>query len=127
MTSLEPLVGEWEVAFGGDVLGRAVFSWDLDGRYPVRRTSTPEPLPPDSLALIEPLEDGGYRQHYFGSRGVTRVYAMEFDGRVWTLERTEADFSPLSFKQRFVGELADGVIATRWSRTRATAGSPTSS
>ncbi len=71
MTSLEPLVGEWEAASGGDVLGRAVFSWDLDGRYLVQRTSA---------------------------------------------RRAEADFSPLSFKQRFVGELADGVIAARWER-----------
>ena len=32
---------------------------------------------------------------------------MTFDGRVWTLSRDEADFSPLEFRQRFTGTFSD--------------------
>jgi hypothetical protein len=41
---------------------------------------------------------------------------MTFDGTTWTLTREQADFSPLDFKQRFVGTLEhDGdVIRGRW-------------
>lgn len=58
----------------------------------------------------------GYRQHYFDSRGVTRVYRMTFtDGR-WELLRDSPDFSPLNFHQRFIGSFSDdgGTIAGRW-------------
>ncbi|WP_435118189.1 hypothetical protein [Amycolatopsis thermoflava] len=62
------------------------------------------PLPevPDSLSLVGPA-DGGYTQHYFDSRGVSRLYAMTFDGARWTLRRETADFTPLDFAQRFTG------------------------
>jgi hypothetical protein len=43
----------------------------------------------------------------FDSRGTARLYAMTFDGRTWTLERTKPDFSPLDFHQRFVGSISD--------------------
>jgi len=41
---------------------------------------------------------------------------MTFDGRLWTLRREEADFSPLEFAQRYTGEFADdgGTIRGRW-------------
>jgi hypothetical protein len=41
---------------------------------------------------------------------------MTLANGVWTLERTEADFSPIDFSQRYVGELSeDGrTIAGRW-------------
>jgi hypothetical protein len=47
---------------------------------------------------------------YFDSLGVARLYAMTFDGRIWTLERTKPDLSPLEFHQRFVGSIStDGA------------------
>ncbi len=41
---------------------------------------------------------------------------MTFDGRVWTLLREEADFSPLDFAQRYTGTFSeDGATITgRW-------------
>jgi hypothetical protein len=55
----------------------------------------------------------GYTQHYFDSRGVVRLYAMTFDGRVWTLLREAPDFTPLEFAQRFTAEVQDGGAAIR--------------
>ena len=111
---LEPLAGEWsvEVVFPGapqtDVRARAVFEWELNGQFLVQRTQVPIPEAPDSVALIawDP-ERQSYTQHYFDSRGVVRVYAMKWDGSVWTLQRDTPDFSPLNFLQRFRAQLSD--------------------
>ncbi|GAA1041702.1 hypothetical protein GCM10009557_66030 [Virgisporangium ochraceum] len=60
-----------------------------------------------SVYSVDPK--GGFVQHYFDSRGVTRLYAMTFTDGVWTLVRESADFSPLDFRQRYVGTFsADG-------------------
>ncbi|MEU6347925.1 hypothetical protein ABZ896_01195 [Streptomyces sp. NPDC047072] len=109
---LDVLVGEWvvEAEFPGAeaVTGRAVFEWTLDGRFLVQRTAAPGPVP-DSMAIVAAgAADGTYTQHYFDSRGVVRTYAMTFDGEVWQLLRERADFSPLDFRQRFVGRVEDG-------------------
>ncbi|MCT9081531.1 hypothetical protein [Streptomyces fulvoviolaceus] len=111
---LDVLVGEWVVEAGlpgVDVpAGRSVFEWALDGSFLVQRNEVPVPEAPDSMAIIavDP-ETGAYTQHYFDSRGVVRVYAMTFADGVWELLREEADFSPLSFRQRFTGRVsADG-------------------
>ncbi len=59
--------------------------------------------------MIISLAPNGYLQHYFDSRGVVRLYRMSLEHRVWTLYRTEPDFTPLEFAQRFVGTIsADG-------------------
>jgi hypothetical protein len=50
-----------------------------------------------------------YCQHYFDSRGVARVYAMDFSDGEWTLLRDAPDFTPLDFAQRYTGTFsADG-------------------
>lgn len=115
------LVGEWEVEaeFPGQTVpaGRSVFEWALDGTFLVQRNEIPVPEAPDSMAIIavDP-ETGTYTQHYFDSRGVVRLYAMTFADGVWELLREEADFSPLSFRQRFIGRVSeDGdVIRGGW-------------
>jgi hypothetical protein len=106
---LDVLVGEWtqEVSGHGDPVGTMTFEWALGERYLVQRSTLPPPFP-ESLALIEYDEPAGeFRQHYFDSRGVSRVYRMSLAGSSWTLLRTEPDFSDLAFSQRFVGEIAD--------------------
>ena len=103
--ALDVFVGEWvvEVAFPGSPTGRVVFEWALDGRYLLQRSSAPDPVP-DSLSLIGLGDDADpYIQHYFDSRGVTRLYRMGLADGVWTLRRTDPDFSPLDFWQRFEG------------------------
>ena len=88
--------------------GRSLFEWDLKGSFLVQRALSPLPEYPDGLMIIS-LTPDGYLQHYFDSRGVVRLYEMSLEGQTWTLLRTEPDFSPLDFSQRFVGTIsADG-------------------
>lgn len=64
----------------------------------------PVPGAPDGFAIVATDPDSGrYTQHYFDSRGVTRLYGMTFRDGVWTLLRESTDFSPLEFAQRFTG------------------------
>lgn len=120
---LEPLLGEWSMSVSaphfdtGDARARTTFEWALGGQYLLQRAEVDVPEAPDMLALIDVNRlSGGYSQHYFDSRGVTRMYAMTFDGRTWTLSREAPDFSPLDFSQRFSGTLEDdgATIRGRW-------------
>jgi hypothetical protein len=128
-SDLEIFVGQWalEVRFpgaepggpAGEPAARSGFEWILGGRYLAQRTEISVPEAPDSLAIVAADQDGGrYTQHYYDSRGVTRLYAMTFAAGVWTLVRESADFSPLDFAQRFTGTFsADGNrIDGRWEK-----------
>jgi hypothetical protein len=118
---LEPLIGEWRVSadFPGqsptDLTGRLVCEWMLGGQYLAMRSEAPDPVP-DSFSII--AADGErFTQHYYDSRGVKRLYTMEFgDGR-WTLLRTEPDFSPLPFHQRYVGDVGADEVRGRWEKS----------
>jgi hypothetical protein len=103
---LDVFVGEWDMAVdlagAEDVRGRVTF--ELLGDLLVQRTVVPVPEAPDSVCIVVMAEDGTVTQHYFDSRGVARLYRMTFTGSVWTLERVTADFTPLEFHQRYVGE-----------------------
>jgi hypothetical protein len=120
---LDLFVGEWQLdapAFplppelAGDA--RTRFEWVLGGAFLLQRSSVPVAEAPDTFCVVGLDAGDGYTQHYFDSRGVARIYAMTFDGRRWTLERSAPDFTPLQFHQRFeasVGE--DGAsIEGRW-------------
>jgi hypothetical protein len=124
---LQLLIGEWSMraAFPGAPVfegGSATFEWMLDGRYVVQRTQIPHPEAPDAFTLlsVDP-RDGSYTQHYFDSRGVTRVYAMTLSESEWTLTREQPDFSPLDFSQRFIGSFGEDhrTIDGRWETRRA--------
>jgi hypothetical protein len=116
--SVHDLAGEWELLVGppgaGGIRGHARF--EVMGEVLVQRTTVPVPEAPDSCCVVVAGEDGGYVQHYFDSRGTARRYAMTFDGRTWTLERTQPDLSPLDFCQRFVGRVREdgAVIDGEW-------------
>lgn len=114
---LDVLVGEWtvQVDMPGAPPARAVHAWDLDGAVLTTRTEAPVAEVPNSRTIIARSGDG-WLQHYFDSRGVVRLYRMTLDDGVWTLLRTEPDFSPLDFAQRFVGTVSpDGTtIDARW-------------
>jgi hypothetical protein len=123
MQRLEAFVGEWsiEAAFPGappnGVVGRSVFEWALGGQFLVQRSEVPHPDAPDGLMIVglDPDRDA-YTQHYFDSRGVARLYAMDFRDGVWTLTRESPDFTPLTFAQRFTGTFGDdgNTILGRW-------------
>jgi hypothetical protein len=117
---LLPLIGEWSMAMVRpgqerpaalpDFGARVTFEWMGAKAFVVQRWTVPVPEAPDGVAMI--AWDVGretFLQHYFDDRGVARVYEMSFDGRLWKLERTKPDFSPLEFSQRFTGKFsADG-------------------
>ncbi|HEX5118411.1 MAG TPA: hypothetical protein VFW65_24770 [Pseudonocardiaceae bacterium] len=113
--ALRDLAGTWALTVdlpgAEDVRGQVVF--EVLGEILVQRITVPMPEAPDSCSVIVATEGGGYVQHYFDSRGVARLYAMTFDGRIWTLERTTPDFSPLEFSQRFVGTISDDRTAIK--------------
>ena len=117
LAALDVFVGEWieQVEVPGAPPGRSIFEWDLKGSFLVQRALSPLPEYPDGLMIIS-VEPGGYLQHYFDSRGVVRLYRMTLENGTWTLLRTEPDFTPLEFSQRFVGViLPDGQrIEGRW-------------
>ena len=114
--ALEPLIGSWTVEAefptpGPLVIrGRSTFDWLLARRYVLQQMEMDHPDAPDSHSILapDPGRPGGWLQHYFDARGVTRLYEMSFDGRTWSLTRREPDFSPLDFAQRFTADLADG-------------------
>ena len=127
MERLEAFIGEWAMeasfpAAAAGVAGRAVFEWILDRQFVMERAEVPEvPEAPGSIAVVgfDPGR-GAYRQHYFDSRGVARVYAMEFSDGVWTLGREFPDFTPLDFSQRFTGRFSGHGrrIDGRWETSR---------
>ena len=88
--------------------GRCVFEWMEGGQFLVERTEAPDPAPDSLIVIAFDPDTGAYRQHYFDTRGVARIYAMTFDGQEWQLHRDQSDFSPLDFYQRFVGTVGDG-------------------
>jgi len=123
---LDVLVGEWiaQVEIAGAPPGRCTFAWDLRGTVLLQRSISPLPEFPDGLMVITPADEG-YVQHYFDSRGVLRLYRMSLDDQTWTLLRTEPDFSPLDFAQRYVGTIsADrNRIEGRWETSHDQGGS----
>jgi hypothetical protein len=125
---LDVFVGVWvmEARFPGDQpapadapQGHSRFEWDLDRHFLLQRTGIPVPEAPDSLTIVSTdLTTGAYTQHYYDSRGVTRLYAMTFDDRVWTLTRESPDFGPLDFAQRFTGTFSTdrNTISGAWEK-----------
>jgi hypothetical protein len=120
---LEPLLGAWNIETGipgGEgVVGRMEVEWLLGGAFLVQRSEVPHPAAPDGFCVIAPKDgdaSGAYVQHYFDSRGVVRIYSMTLRDGVWTLLRDSADFTPLSFAQRFVGTFSEdeNVITGAW-------------
>jgi hypothetical protein len=124
---LDAFIGEWsmEASFLGaasaGVVGRSRFEWALGRQFLVQRSEIPHPDAPDSIAIIAfDSDDEAYTQHYFDSRGIARLYAMDFSGDDWTLVRESPDFSPLDFSQRFTGTFSDdgNTIHGRWETSR---------
>jgi hypothetical protein len=113
---LEAFVGTWTVEAAvpnHPSKGQAQWEWTLNRQFLVQRSEMSDPVP-DSYSIVAVNPEGhGYTQHYFDARGITRVYAMTFDGHTWTLVRDQPDFTPLEFSQRFTATLEDGDPAIR--------------
>jgi hypothetical protein len=110
IAQLEPFVGEWvlRASIAPDLRGRAIFEWSLGGAFLLERSEVPDSDVPAGLCIVA-ADGDAYTQHYFDSRGVVRLYAMTFVEGAWTLLRTQPDFSPLSFSQRYTGAFSDDL------------------
>jgi hypothetical protein len=119
MEDLDPLVGLWRLAASLAVAGEAPraeasFEWLEGRRFLIERWRIDIPEAPDGIAVIgRGKTEGTYRQHYFDSRGVERVYEMTLAEGVWRLWRTA---SAPDFSQRFTGTFStDGnTISGAW-------------
>ena len=127
LSRLEPLVGMWDMApvvDGAQVMRTTMeFAWIEDGTYLVQRSRSElldtapdvwkENAPTASTSVVGADEES-FTVLYTDSRGVYRVYGMEFDGQRWTMHRR----SP-GFDQRFTGDLSeDGqTILGKWERS----------
>ena len=118
---LDALAGEWsmEAVFPFDPpvtgRGRVSFEWLSEGSFLVQRWEVEHRDAPDGIAIIGPDgSDGGYRQHYFDTRGVSRVYEMSLRDGVWKLWRDSPGFS-----QRFTGTFGDdgNTITGFWEKS----------
>jgi hypothetical protein len=121
---LDALVGDWTLEAGPPGgppwpgRARASFEW-LEGRtFLIQRWTIDMPEAPDGIAIVGAGDEPGtFRQHYFDSRGVHRIYEMTLDGGVWTLARDAPD----PFPQRFTGTFGDdgSTISGRWEKREA--------
>lgn len=106
--ALEPLVGEWAIeirhpSIEGVIRGATSFAWLEGGGYLIQRSSVENPDFPKGLMRFGPAAAGGrIVQHYFDSRGVARIYDVDFADGVLTLSRDDPDFA-----QRYSGRLSD--------------------
>src|SRR5918993_98044 len=100
---LEPfqaLIGEWTIEMTHPMVedrvvrGRATYEWLEGGRFLIQRAVNEHPDFPDSLCVIGVMEgQNDLSMQYFDSRGVHRVYAIEFDGRELILGRDAPGFA----------------------------------
>ena len=107
--ALRALVGDWVVGDPAAPVGRTSFSWLEGERFLVLRWTIDIPGAPDGIAVagVDPASRE-LVQHYFDSRGVARLYRMTLEDNVWTLWRSDPDFS-----QRFTGTISpDGARIT---------------
>ena len=58
------------------------------------------------VCVVGPDGQGGFTQRYCDARGVVRVYEMKFGAGRWERLRVNADFTPLDFSQRYVGQFS---------------------
>jgi hypothetical protein len=88
----------------------------LEGRtFLIERWRVDLPEAPDGIAIIGAGDEPEtFRQHYFDSRGVQRIYEMTLADGVWKLWRDAPD----PFPQRFTGTFNDDgkTIAGRWEK-----------
>ena len=107
------LVGEWSIEAthpalpDTDIRGQVTFEWLEDQRFLIQRSHYEHPEIPDAV-VVSGIVDGTPSMHYFDSRGVHRVFALEITRDTWRFWNDTPGFA-----QRFIGTLGHGVIEGR--------------
>ena len=118
---LDALIGEWTMEAtppGGPHWpgeARVRFEW-LEGRtFVIERWTVDLPEAPDGIAIIGAGDEpDSFRQHYFDSRGVARIYEMTLRDGIWRLWREAPDPFPQRFSATFSEDGA--TIKGRWEK-----------
>lgn len=118
---LDALIGEWTMEAappGGPNWpgeARVRFEW-LEGRtFVIERWTVDLPEAPDGIAIIGAGDEpDSFRQHYFDSRGVARIYEMTLRDGIWRLWRDAPDPFPQRFSATFSEDGA--TIKGRWEK-----------
>jgi hypothetical protein len=125
----EALIGVWEMeasfragyfAPGSPPVtnrgGLTTFEW-LEGKhFVVQRFVNEHPAAPSGIAIIGAgHEPERLQQHYYDSRGVSRVYGTSLEGGIWRLWRETT-----GFWQRYTGLISEDLerIEGRWEGSR---------
>ncbi len=101
------LVGTWATeathpALPGTVVtGQATFEWLEDQQFLIQRSHYDHPEIPDAIAVTG-IIDGNASMHYFDSRGVHRVFAVDIAAHSWRFWNDTRGFS-----QRVAHTLSD--------------------
>ncbi len=129
---LDVLVAKWSMEAtppGGPPWpgeARVTFEWLEDRTFLIERWTVDLPEAPDGIAIIGAgNETEAFRQHYFDSRGVHRIYEMTLGDGVWKLWRDARDPFPQRFSGTFNDDGSPSPAAGRRRRTAPT-GRPTS-
>src|SRR6202043_3858284 len=137
MKDFEPLIGEWhgegEIPMETPMRISVKEKIERLGKFIVM-SSVGEPAEvPNSVSLIGGAPARGppgrpQPMHYFGARGVKRLFMMALEGSTWKIWRAPGEDwngpDGPGFNQRFIGEIsADGkTIEGRWERGMGDAG-----
>ena len=100
------------VVAGAYLAAYVAFEWLADQRFLIQRSHYEHPEIPDAVA-VSGIVDGTPSMHYFDSRGVHRVFALEITKDTWRFWNDTPGFA-----QRFTGTLRDGVIDGRTELSR---------
>ena len=120
MEALDVLIGSWQVAMRNawfleppdrEDAGSAQIEWLGDAFVIFRWTVRGDTGTPSETAIAMGRSDSNdrYVALYHDERGVSRIFAMTFDGALWTLSREDADMF-----QRFSAEVSPDRIAGKW-------------
>ena len=120
MEALDVLIGSWQVAMRNawfleppdrEDAGSAQIEWLGDAFVIFRWTVRGDTGTPSETAIAMGRSDSNdrYVALYHDERGISRIFAMTFDGALWTLSREDADMF-----QRFSAEVSPDRIAGKW-------------
>jgi hypothetical protein len=97
--ALQPLIGEWEFtmynawfldSMDTQVVGTTKIERVFNSFVVVRNEVDAKP---DDIWVIGYSDaQAQYQLFYYDQRGVSRIFAMHFDGKLWTFSREDKDF-----------------------------------